>query len=100
LNKFIPIFANGFENFGEKFQRFILMHFLMHLTEVLIIFCGLPALFVLAAVDLALLRLVKSEVKAFGGEHLHTYRKLKVFVRDFSITIQIEFTKDFVKDFF
>jgi hypothetical protein len=80
LNKIIPIFANGFENFGEKFERFILMHFLMHLTKILIIFGGLPALFLLAAVDLALLRLVKSEVEALLRKHLHADRKLKIFV--------------------
>jgi hypothetical protein len=38
------------------------MHFLMYLTEILVIFRGLPALIMLAAVDPALLGLVQSEV--------------------------------------
>jgi hypothetical protein len=49
---------------------------------VLIILGWLPAFLVLTAVDLALLRLVLSEVEAFSWEHLTSDRKLEIFVAD------------------
>jgi len=73
------------------------MHFLMEDAEVLIVFCGLPTLFMVAAVDLAHLRFVLTEIESFSWEHLTSNGYLKVFVRDNSVLVKIEPVKDILE---
>ena len=66
-------------------------------AEVLIVLGWLPALLVVAAVDLALLWLVLPEIEAFGGEHLGANRKLEIFVRYEAVLVQVEFAEHVVE---
>lgn len=73
------------------------MHFLVKYTEVLVVFGGLPTFFMLATVDLALLRFILPEVQPLLREHFTANRQLEVFVRDQAVAIEIEFAEDMVE---
>jgi hypothetical protein len=63
-------------------------------AEVSVVLSWLPALFMIATINLGLLNFVLSEVKAFSWEHLRSNRNLKVFIRDETIFIKVESVKN------
>jgi hypothetical protein len=77
-------------DFSKELNRFILVHFLMHCTVVLIVLCWLKALCMLAAVHLVQLLLVLPEVEAFLWEHLAAHGALEIFVGYLAISILVE----------
>ena len=62
LDEIRPLLLNLAKELSEQLHRLILVHLLMHFTEVLVIFCGLETLRMLARVYLGLLRHILSEV--------------------------------------
>ena len=80
INEDGPVFTHLFEHFGEYINSNVLMHLLMEHAEVLVVLGRLPAFLVVAAVYLALLKLVLTEVKSFSWEHFTSDRELEVFV--------------------
>jgi len=69
-NEGFPVVGYLAEQLAENLDCLVLVHFLMQHAEVLIVLRRLPALIVVAAVNLALLRLVLAEIQPFGREHL------------------------------
>lgn len=68
--KFTPLFAHLNIEFAKQFDAFVAMHFLMNFTIVLTTPGWLEALWMLAAYNLALLRLVLPKVQSFCRKHL------------------------------
>ena len=75
------------------------MHFLMDNAKILVVFGGLPALFVVTNVYFLSLGFVLSKIKTFCWEHLSTDGNLEIFVRNYAVAVDIEFVKDVVKLF-
>lgn len=70
LNKAHPLSTYFLEYFAKYFECLIVVQLLVKHTKVLILRYWLPALVMMAAVDLTLLGLVLSEVKALLRKHL------------------------------
>jgi hypothetical protein len=75
------------------------VHLLVDFTVVLIVFSGLPALRMVATVDLALLRLVLSEVEPFSWEHFRANGQLEILVRNSSVLIKVKLSKHSIEIF-
>ena len=97
VDEVLPVLTNFPEELCENLNRLVLMHLLVQHAEVLVVLGGLPALIVMAAVDLGLLGLVLSEVEAFSWEHLASDRRLEILVRYQTISIQVETAKNVLK---
>lgn len=69
----------------------------MDFAEILVIPCGLPTLIVITTVDFTFLGLILTEVQALHGEHFRTNWELEILVRNFAITIKVEFAKNLIK---
>jgi len=79
-NECFPVLADFAEELAENLDGLVLVHLLMEHAKVLVILGWLPAFFMLATVDFALLGLVLAEVQSFGWEHLRANRKLEILV--------------------
>jgi hypothetical protein len=69
----------------------------MNITKVLVIFGRLPALFLVTAVYLALLRDILPEVSAFLRLHFHSNAQEQILEGNLSITVFVEIVEDFVE---
>jgi hypothetical protein len=73
IYKLLPIPTYFPKQFCESLDGIVRVHFLMENAEILVVFGWLPALFVMTAINLGLLRFILSEIKTFSWEHFATY---------------------------
>jgi hypothetical protein len=85
------------EDSCKDLNSLIVVELLVEYAEVFIVCNWLPALILVASVDVALLRLVLSEVQALLREHLAANGDLEVLVRYDSILVQVKLVKDMIK---
>jgi len=97
LNQAHPFNTELFENFSVNLNSFLLMHFLMKNTKVLVIFGRLPALFMITNIYFLSLGFILSKIQAFCWEHFSSNRNLKIFVGNNTVTIDIEFIENTIK---
>ena len=100
LNKFQPFGSKLLENFSVNLNSFILMHFLVKNAEVLVIFGGLPALFMITNINFLSLGFILSKIQSFCREHFSSNRNLKIFIGNNTITIDIKFIENMIKFIF
>ena len=97
LYKLSPFNSKLFENFRINLNCFILMQLLMNSAKVLIIFGRLPALFMIANIYFLNLSFIISEIRPYCREHFSSNRDLKIFIRNDTVTIDIEFIENLNK---
>lgn len=83
-------YANLLSHFPYVLDCLGCVHLLMEVAEIQVILCRLEALLMIANRDVALLRFVLSEVKAFLREHLRADRVLEILVGNEPVAINVE----------
>ena len=103
LNEDSPVTSNFVEDLSEQLNGLVLVHFLMQRAVVGVTLGGLPALFMLAAVNAQSSWLVLSEVKSFCGMDFTSNSQLEVFVRNLPVFVEVKLVENhlelFVVDF-
>jgi hypothetical protein len=99
-DEFGPLFSNLSAELDKQLDSFICVHLLMEITVVQVIFRWLKALLMLAALEPCGFWFVLSEVQAFLRKQLAANRELEVFVRDNSVTVNVEVVEALVKHVF